>query len=469
MTITVAQIDLWRSAPSETQILEFKEAKTSFDREKLNEYCVAIANEGGGHLVLGVADAMPRAVVGSQAFPNLIDAVNEVFQRVGFRVDAHAVQHQGGRVVVFSIPSRPKGSAYHLAGRYLMRSGSSLTSMSEDRLRAILAEGASDWLEEPSLRELDGQGVIDKLDTQAFFELMKLPYPTDRGGVLSRLVEQRLIDQLDGQYSIRRIGGLLLAKRLEEFPDIARKAPRVVVYISNSKMETRIDQIGQRGYATGFQGLVTFVMQQMPQNEIIENALRKKVKLLPENTIRELIANSLIHQDPKIGGAGPMIEVYPNRIVISNPGSPIVEVDRFIDGYQSRNERLADFMRRMNICEERGSGIDRVIHEAEVYQLPPPRFQSYLQRTTVTVYGPLPFDEMDRDDRIRACYQHCSLKWVLNKRMTNQTLRERFGLAEGRAAIASQVISATIDAGMIKPDESVGASRKYARYLPFWA
>jgi ATP-dependent DNA helicase RecG len=469
MTITVAQIDLWRSAPSETQILEFKEAKTAFDREKLNEYCVAIANEGGGHLVLGVADAMPRVVVGSQAFPNLVDAVNEVFQRVGFRVDAEALQHPNGRVVVFSIPSRPKGTAYHLAGRYLMRSGSSLTSMSEDRLRAIFAEGAPDWLEEPSLRELDGQGVIDKLDTQAFFELLKQPYPTDRSGVLARLVEQKLIDQLDGQYSIRRIGGLLLAKRLDEFPDIARKAPRVIVYTSNSKMETRIDQIGQRGYATGFQGLVTFVMQQMPQNEIIENALRKKVKLLPENSIRELIANSLIHQDPKISGAGPMIEIYPNRIVISNPGSPIVAVDRFIDGYQSRNERLADFMRRMNICEERGSGIDRVIHEAEVYQLPPPRFQSDPQRTTVTVYGPQPFDEMDREDRIRACYQHCSLKWVLNERMTNQTLRERFGLAEGRAAIASQVISATIDAGMIKLDEAVGASRKYARYLPFWA
>lgn len=469
MTITVAQIDLWRRAPSENQILEFKEAKASFDRAKLYEYCVAIANEGGGHLVLGIADKLPRDVVGSAAFPTLPDIVNEIFQRIGFRVEAEAVEHPSGRVVVFSIPSRPKGTAYHLSGRYLMRSGSSLTSMSEDRLRSIFAEGAPDWLEEPSLRGLDGQGVIDKLDTQAFFELMKQPYPTDRGGVLARLVEQRLIDHEDGQYSIRRIGGLLLAKRLDEFPDLARKAPRVVVYTSNSKLETRIDQTVQRGYATGFQDLVTIVMQQMPQNEIIENALRKRVKLLPENSIRELIANSLIHQDLKIGGAGPMIEIYPNRIVISNPGSPIVEVDRFIDGYQSRNERLADFMRRMSICEERGSGIDRVIHEAELYQLPPPRFQSDPQRTTVTVYGPQPFDEMDREDRIRACYQHCSLKWVLNERMTNQTLRERFGLAVGRAAIASQVISATIDSGMIKPDDAVGTSRKYARYLPFWA
>lgn len=469
MAISVAQIDLWRSAPTETQVLEFKEAKNSYDREKLCEYSVAIANEGGGHLILGVADKPPRAVVGSQAFPNLADLVNEVFQRVGFRIEAEAVAHPDGRVVVFTIPSRPKGTAYHLAGRYLMRSGSALTSMSEDRLRAVFAEGAPDWLEEPALREIDAQGVIDRLDTQAFFELMKLPYPTDRAGVLARLIEQRLIDQIDGHYSIRRIGGLLLAKKLDDFPDLARKAPRVVVYTSNSKLETRIDQTGQRGYAVGFQGLVTFVLQQMPQNEIIENALRKKVKLLPENSVRELIANSLIHQDLKIGGAGPMIEIYPNRIVISNPGEPIVKVDRFIDGYQSRNERLADFMRRMNICEERGSGIDRVVHEAELFQLPAPRFQSDNLRTTVTVYGPQPFEEMDREDRIRACYQHCSLKWVLNERMTNQSLRERFGLPESRAAVASQIISATIEAGMIKPDEAVGASRKYARYLPFWA
>ena len=469
MPTTTAQIDLWRGEPSESQILEFKEAKANFDRDKLAQYCVAIANEGGGHPSARGGQPPPRPIVGSLAFPDLIHTANEIFQRIGFRVDVEAVAHPDGRVVIFSIPSRPKGTAYHLDGRYLMRSGSSLVSMSEDRLRGIFAEGAPDWLEEPSLRDLDAEEVVDRLDTQAFFELMKQPYPSDRASVLARLQEHRLIDQIGGQYSIRRIGGLLLAKRLEDFPDLARKAPRVVVYTSTSKLDTRIDQTGQRGYAAGFQGLVTFITQQMPQNEVIENALRKKVKLLPENSVRELIANSLIHQDLKVGGAGPMIEVYPNRIVISNPGEPIVKVDRFIDGYQSRNERLADFMRRMSICEERGSGIDRVVHEAELFQLPAPRFQNDSQRTMVTVYGPKPFDEMDRDDRVRACYQHCALKWVLTEHMTNQSLRERFGLVENKAAIASQIIAATIEAGMIKPDDTVGPSRKFARYLPFWA
>jgi ATP-dependent DNA helicase RecG len=101
---------------------------------------------------------------------------------------------------------------------------------------------------------------------------------------------------------------------------------------------------------------------------------------------------------------------------------------------QSRNERLADFMRRMSICEEKSSGIDRVVHEAEVFQLPAPDFRTGHRRTVVTVYGPKPFDDMDRDDRVRACYQHCALKWVVSQRMTNQSLRGRFGLPEGKAA-----------------------------------
>lgn len=469
MVVSISQIDHWRSTPTETQILEFKEARVSFDRQKLNEYCVAIANEGGGHLLLGIVDENPRSVVGSDAFPNLVEIVNEVFQRVGFRIEVEAVSHPGGRVVVFTIPSRPRGIAYHLSGRYLMRLGSSLTSMSLDRLRVIFAEGAPDWIEEPALKDLDGQSIVDLLDTQAFFELLKQPYPTDRSGVLSRLIEHRLIDRTEGYYSIRRIGGLLLAKKLDSFPELARKAPRVIVYNSNSKLETRLDQLGQLGYAVGFQGLWKFVLQQIPQNEVFENALRKNVKLLPEDSIRELIANSLIHQDFGIGGAGPMIEIYPNRVVISNPGEPIVKLDRFIDGYQSRNERLADFMRRMYICEEKGSGIDRVVHEAEVCQLPAPRFQSDDVRTIVTIYGPQLFEDMDRDDRIRACYQHCVLRWILDERMTNQSLRERFGLPESRSSVASQIINAAVDAGKIKADESVGSSRKYARYLPFWA
>jgi len=469
MVTTPEQIDLWRRSASEHQRLEFKEAKAQFDNRKLYEYCVALANEGGGYLVLGVADAPPRPVVGTQAFNDPVAMAEKLFQAVGFRVDIEEVAHPDGRVLVFHIPSRPRGTAYHLDGKYLMRSGGALAPMSEDQLRRIFAEGEPDWLEEESKTNLDAGQIIELLDTQGFFELLKLPYPTERNGVIDRLMRERLIDETSGNYAIRRLGALLLAKRLEDFPDLVRKAPRVVVYTGTSKLETRLDQIVSRGYAVGFQELVRFTMAQLPQNEVIEDAVRKNVKLVPEIAIRELVANALVHQDFALGGASVMIEIYSNRIELSNPGEPMVPVERFIDGYQSRNERLADLMRRMGICEEKSSGIDKVVHAAELFQLPAPDFRVGHRRTIVTIYGPRDFDDMDRDDRIRACYQHCALKWVMSERMTNQSLRRRFNLPEAKSAIASQVIAATIELGLIKPDEKVGGSRKYARYLPFWA
>ena len=124
---------------------------------------------------------------------------------------------------------------------------------------------------------------------------------------------------------------------------------------------------------------------------------------------------------------------------------------------------------RMGICEEKSSGIDKVISTVEAYQLPAPDFRAGHRRTMVTIYGLKDFEDMDRDDRVRACYQHCALKWVMSERMTNQSLRERFHLGESKSAIVSQIIAAAIEAGQIKPDEKVGTSRKFARYLPFWA
>ena len=126
-------------------------------------------------------------------------------------------------------------------------------------------------------------------------------------------------------------------------------------------------------------------------------------------------------------------------------------------------------MRRMRICEERSSGIDKVVQTAEAFQLPAPEFRAGFRRTEVVVHGHRAFDDMDRADRVRACYQHCVLRWVMSERMTNQSLRERFRLPEAKSATVSQVISATIDEGLIKPDEAVGSSKRLARYLPHWA
>lgn len=466
---SVEQIDRLLESPFEHQNLEFKEAKQQYDFRELCRYCVAMANEGGGAMVLGVSDQPPRQVVGTRACENVTGQAQKLLAKLGFRVDVEEVHHPDGRVVVLSIPPRPSGVAYNLDGAYWMRSGAALVPMSDDRLRVIHGEGRTDWIEEHSRTDLSAQDVIEALDTQTFFELINLPYPTERIGVLERLERERLIDRVGGTFAIRRIGALLLAKQLNEFPDLERKAPRVVAYTGTSKLETRLDRIGEKGYAVGFKGLVRFVMTQLPQNEVIQDALRREIKLVPEVVIRELVANALMHQDLVMAGASVMIEIYSNRLEISNPGEPLVPVERFIDGVQSRNERLAGLVRRMGICEEKGSGIDRVVHAAEVFQLPAPDFRAANSRTLSVIYGLRKFEEMDREDRIRACYQHCALRYVMSERMTNQTLRERFRLPESKSAVTSQVISAAIDSGLVKADEAVGTSRKFARYLPFWA
>jgi predicted HTH transcriptional regulator len=466
---TPEQIDLLRAAPSEHQRLEFKEAKNQYDTGKLSEYCVAIANEGGGKLLLGIGDKPPRPVTGSNAFPDVIDIAGKLFTWVGFRVDVEEVTHPDGRVVVFRIPARPRGTAYHFKGKYLMRSGEELVPMSEDRLRNIFAEGQPDWLEEPSKRNLTGQEVIDLLDTQTYFDLRGLTYPTNQDGVLDRLKQDRLIDEEPQTgWVIKRMGGLLIAKRLTDFADLARKAPRMVVYKGVSKLHTKLDQVSDRGYAVGFRSLVQLVMTQLPQNEVIKGAIRQEHKLVPEIVMRELVANALIHQDFSQGGSSVMIEVYDNRIEVSNPGEPVVPVERFIDGYQSRNESLADLMRRLGICEEKSSGIDQVVDAVEAYQLPAPEFTTTHGRTVAIVHGHLSFAYMSGADRVRASYQHAALKCVMREPMTNSTLRQRFGLGEERTTVVSQVIAAAIASGLIKPDASAGGSKRLARYLPFW-
>jgi hypothetical protein len=137
--MTLEEFNGLLNSPEEAN-LEFKEAKRTFDFRKLLEYCVAIANEHGGNLILGVTNERPRRVVGSEAFPDLAELKFKILSGVGFRVDIDELHHPDGRVVIFRIPSRPPGYPYHADGKYLMRSGESLVYMTQDHLRNIFAE-----------------------------------------------------------------------------------------------------------------------------------------------------------------------------------------------------------------------------------------------------------------------------------------------------------------------------------------
>lgn len=185
--------------------------------------------------------------------------------------------------------------------------------------------------------------------------------------------------------------------------------------------------------------------------------------MYPEIAVRELVANALIHQDFNITGAGPMVEVFTNRMEISNPGVPLIDTLRFIDEPpRSRNEALAALMRRMNVCEERGSGIDKVIFHVEMFQLLAPDFRVAGDSTVAILYGPRKFSQMTRVERVRACYQHACLLYVSGKRMSNASLRKRLGIKDSNYPLASRIIKETIGAQLIKP-HGEGAT-----YVPFW-
>jgi len=292
--------------------------------------------------------------------------------------------------------------------------------------------------------------------------------PERKKGILESLQAENMISQsIDGMWSITNLGAILFAKDIEEFTSIKRKAIRVIQYKGQNKIETIREQIGKKGYAAGFENLITYITALLPENEVIEQAIRTKVSMYPEIAVRELIVNAIIHQDFMITGTGPMIEIFNDRIEITNPGIPLIETNRFLDSPpRSRNEGLASFMRRIGICEERGSGIDKVVFQTEFYQLPAPIFEVAGDHTRSILFAHRPLSKMDKEDRIRACYLHACLNYVSRIQMTNTTLRERFKTQD--STLISRIIKDSLDAGLIRiynPE----ASKKYMKYLPFWA
>jgi len=333
------------------------------------------------------------------------------------------------------------------------------------------SDGDGGWLSGIATTNASAEDVIALLDTQAYYDLLKVAYPDSRAGVLKHLEEEGVIRRFESNWNITNLGAILFAKKLDSFgPSLSRKAARFIVYDGVNKLKTRIDMPGNRGYAVGFKGLVDYVHDAAPRNEFLEVAIREEIKMFPQQALRELIANAMVHQDFSVDGTALRIEMYDDRVEISNPGVPSIPPERFIDEDLSRNEMLAELMRRLGVCERKGSGVDKVVIAAELFQLPAPDFRVGETRTTALLFAHQNFADMTKSDRVRACYQHSVIQYLSGKRMSNQSLRERFGLAGTAAgsATASQVIASAKDANFIKPDDEQNTSLRYARYLPWW-
>lgn len=470
-----------RAIPNETEWVEFKQNYA--DLEDIGAYISALSNsaalsgKANAYMVWGVSDST-HEIVGTSFQPLQIKKGNQELEnwllglltpKINFTF--HTIQVDAYKVVILEI-ARATHSPVQFQGVEYIRVGSYKKKLKDHPEKERELWRIFDQLpfeELAAVEHLQDAEVLQLLDYPAYFDLLRMHLPENRPGILARLAEDEMIQRCEaGGWNITNLGAILFAKKLDDFRHLRRKAVRVIVYKSNNKLETVREQIGGKGYATGFEGLIDFINGLLPRNEVILKALRKDVPMYPELAVRELVANAIIHQDFSIGGSGPMIEIFSDRMEITNPGIPLVSTKRFLDcPPRSRNELLASFLRRVGICEERGSGIDKVVNETELYQLPAPMFESVEQNTKVTLFAYKSLNEMGKDERVRACYLHACLKFVSREYMTNTSLRQRLGIDDHNSAIASRIIRDTTDEGLIRLYDPE-AARKYAKYVPFY-
>ena len=289
------------------------------------------------------------------------------------------------------------------------------------------------------------------------------PFSTPcRGTTLSRPCEA-------GGFDITNLGAILFARNLGDFSRLKRKSVRVVEYRGKGRTEGLGEREYTKGYASGFEELIDYVNAKLPTSEVIGQALRRTIPEFPAPAVRELVANALLHQDFSVTGAGPMVEIFDGRVEITNPGEPLVDTQRFLDSPPaSRNEALTSLMRRFDICEERGGGIDKVVEQVERFQLPAPLFEVPPGSTRVVLFARKPLADMDSRERVRACYLHACLKYVTRDFLTNTSLRERFGIKTNNKATVSRYIREAVAAGAIKPFDENSPPR-LRKYVPFWA
>ena len=322
-----------------------------------------------------------------------------------------------------------------------------------------------------AMEEISGDFILRLLDYPSYFEMLSLDLPSEKSGILDALLEDGMIAKSEtGNYNITNLGAIMFAKKLSDFPSLERKAIRVIKYDGTNRISSASkEQVGAKGYASGFEGLISYINNLLPNNEVLGAALRRVVPMYPEMAVRELVANAIIHQNFFMQGTSPMIEIFNDRMEITNPGVPLIDKERFVDHPPvSRNEKLASFMRRIGVCEERGSGYDKVVAQTELYQLPAPEIEIYNDQTKVFLFSHKEFSKMSKEDRQRACYLHACLKRVNREYMTNSSLRERFNISASNSSMVSRLLKETCESGLIKISED-STSDKNRKYLPFWA
>ena len=463
--------------------IEFKH--NNCDPQEIGEYVSALSNTAAlfnqehAFLIWGIDDKT-HEITGTTFIPQEAKVGNQGLELwISTQLDPqiqfyfHTTEIEGYPIVLLEI-SRAHSAPVKFRGVDYIRIDSYKKKLkdfpdTERELWAIFSKKPFEAM--IAMENVSGDFVLRELDYSSYFELLSQDLPSDKAKILEALTDDKMIITAEtGNYNITNLGAILFAKRLSDFQALARKAVRVIKYEGNGRIGAASkEQVVSKGYACGFEGLIAYITNLLPNNEVIGKALRKVVPMYPDIAVRELVAHCLIHQNFFMQGTSPLIEIFSDRMEITNPGSPLIDKARFVDHPPiSRNEQLASFMRRIGVCEERGSGYDKVVFETEFYQLPAPEIEIYNDHTKVILYAHKEYAQMSKEDRYRACYLHACLKRVNREYMTNASLRERFNIDRKNISMVSRLLSDTCALGLIyvSPDSTSDKNRKY---LPFWA
>jgi ATP-dependent DNA helicase RecG len=467
--------------PTELNEIDWKE-DLSPKNDKLCQHISALANmPGGGFLVFGI-DNKTATVIGIDKVKadNIIerlaslcrDGVNPLV-----KID-HSIETFRGEELLFVHIQESAIKPVHLIHKTIedsfIRSGGTTRKASRQEVGALMLNSKSPtWEELHASKLLTELEVITLLEYDKILELLGKPVPSKIEEIMKWMVDEKMLVDVDGKgYYITNFGAIAAAKDLSKFDGLARKSVRLIKYEGKNKSGASKEYPGRKGYAVGFEALITFVQGLLQDSEVVRNALRVQTSIYPEKALRELIANILIHQDFNIRGTGPMIEIFEDRIVFSNPGKllPSKKIDRLIRTTpESRNEILASAFRRYNICEERGSGFEKAVIAIELFGLPPLKFEELENSFVVTMFAPKKYAEMTIAERIEACYQHSIIEYFGPGGFNNTSLRKRFGMHEKQASQISLLIKEAMEAGKIKPKDPENVSRKFSLYVPYWA
>jgi len=459
----------------ESEILEFK--VNNFDPDTLGKLIsgisnsLCIKNKKSGYIIYGVEDDTKK-IVGSTQYLRVVKPtlegylVQKIRPKINFEI--FEFEYDDKKISIVKVPP-PVNSPVCFNRVGYVRIGSSLAPLSDSPLKEqkIWANLQKSCFEENLIKEnIISENVLEILDYDSFFRLTNQKLPSTTSKFVDNMVEHGLVAKSFGnKFDITNLGAILFVNDFTSISSIKKLGIRVVKYKGNSRNNIEKGKIFNYGHAICFEDVVDYIKDQVPKNEEIISAFRKEKNMYPIVAIREFIANAIIHQDLNGDSKGPIVEIFDDRIEITNNGVPLIPTNRFIDyPPKARNSVLASFMREIGVCEELGSGIDRAIDEISLFQLPAPRFDTYGESSTkITMYSYKKLKDMADEDKIRACFQHCVLMYVNNKRMTNSSLRKRLGIKDSNYPTASTIIKKTKEKDLIKQSD------KDKEYIPKWA